>query len=352
MPAYSSNIALYSWLSFGDGGRIAQQYAIDRVALNHIKELTLVNSMRRSWKNLQRALHHIQPSVRGLPSPCVIHDHDRLIACPASQGSAKACGKLWAGDMIHKVDGRAVVSLTASEVTALIVGPPGSSVCFQISRSGLGPSDKIMFARQTREALIPRGDRETNNGRGALSSVGMTFAKVQHPGPFIVTWMDKAVSLRDIASLLSRWVQGSAYSSGLVRIGQIVHEVERRSTSLMDVEELDALLLGKPGSHVHMLLSSYVLDLNELNCIDPHVLYRSEDGDVGMEFWKGIMDGFEVLAVEPQVSSPRLCSLLTPSSRDVKGPADLARVRVGDVIHAVRDMRSGCCCLLVALMLP
>ena len=117
-------------------------------------------------------------------------------------------------------------------------------------------------------------------------------------------------------------MQGTAFSSGLVRVGQILHEVEGRSTSVMDLEELDSLLLGRPGSLVHLVLSSYALDVSSnqnvrlgrsqetaisdlilTQYIESQVIFRNQQGNVGMELWKGLDDVFEVLSVQPEVSS-------------------------------------------------
>ncbi|EKX41537.1 hypothetical protein GUITHDRAFT_112510 [Guillardia theta CCMP2712] len=226
--------------------------------------------------------------------------HELLIprnSSPSSLGSV--------GLTFYKVfNGPCIVSSLQAEVQE------GSSVSFQISRSRFGAFDKVKFARQTRQALVARGSRGAHMGRGALTSVGMTCAKVEHPGPFIVTSMERS---------------GTAFSSGLVRVGQILHEVEGRSTSVMNLEELDSLLLGRPGSLVHLVLSSHALDVSgNQNYIESQVIFRNQQGNVGMELWKGLHDVFEVLSVQPEV----------------KGPADTARLQAGDVIHAVNDMRS------------
>ena len=103
---------------------------------------------------------------------------------PGSCACAPQSGRLHVGQFIHEIDGQSVLQLNPAAVTQMLRGSPGSEVKLRISSV---EENDHGFHLASEEA---GGFKTVLFDRSETGAVGISFMKVENPGPYFVRSLD------------------------------------------------------------------------------------------------------------------------------------------------------------------
>jgi hypothetical protein len=217
------------------------------------------------------------------------------------EGAAYQCGLVFRGDLLLKVNGAEVQELTVEQVTALIKGKPGSSVSLTLT-------SPILLEKQYSEASTPITNPEAFMGlkldnTAAVGSPTTTNIKEGDPtrcqdfglssqtkSHFSVRTAahDIGGDMREVAlnrspavngteetgiglvfgrhefghgpvapyKVIKMFQGGTAYQSGLIYTGDLLHQVDGVEVKELSVEKITELIIGKPSSAITITVST------------------------------------------------------------------------------------------------
>jgi len=279
-----------------DGQMLPQDYAASEQSIYETRNMRTVGIRRY-------ALNAASDQKCGIGIKFTKTDYGPyMITALVPQGAAEQSKVVNVGDLIHEVDGQSVYNIAPEDVAWFITGIPGSVVNLTISDSPFAhmPAPAKNYGFPVRLMAVLR-----NNGTGN-TGIGLTFAKASSFGPCVV------------ASLSSG---GNAALSGMIQVGDLIHEVGYVNVYSMSPMEVIRALMGKPGSPVFLLTSQG--SRNYLPQNSGPVLFsvnRDSNGRIGFEFMKTPTGAFEVTRVIPN------------------SPAANAGFIEGDLIHAINHL--------------